>query len=149
MSSLDVRDAVITFLDTNSSEDFIALDGHYENVADLVEASGLTSDDPWVGVQFIGNDEVPITIGSNNTTGKYRESGAIYIHVVDVAKLGVSGTILTRAETLRDLLRGVRIGSIFIESMTPVNFGPGAALQFEDGYMCGTFILGYLNDIDL
>lgn len=150
MSSLSVRTAVISFLETNSpSETFIELDGQYDNIQGVVEEAGLTLDDSWVGVQFIGNDEVPISVGSNNTEGKYRESGAIYIHIVDVAKLGVSGTILTRGEALRDLLRGRRIGSIFIESMTPINFGPGAALQFEDGYMCGTFILGYLNDNDL
>ena len=82
-------------------------------------------------------------------SGKFRETGAVYIHVVDLAKLGVSDTILTRAEALRDLFRGQKIGRMFIESMTPVNFGAGAALRFEDGYMCGTFILGYLYDRDL
>lgn len=149
MSSVAVRTLVKDFLTANTSEKVIDMTGQYDLLQDFIEAAGITQDDPWVGIEFLGNDEVPITIGSNNSSGKFRETGAVYIHVVDVAKLGVSDTILTRAESLRTLFRGQKIGRMFIESVTPTNFGPGAALRFEDGYMCGSFILGYLFDTDL
>jgi hypothetical protein len=149
MSSVDVRTYIKDFLAANSTEKIIDMTGQYDLLQDLIESQGITQDDPWVGLDFIGNEEIPITIGSSNISGKFRETGAVYIHVVDVAKLGVSDTILTRGEALRTLFRGQKIDRLFIESMTPVNFGAGAALRFEDGYMCGSFILGYLYDRDL
>lgn len=150
MSSSYVRTHIKNFLSANApTEKFVDLSALYAELPDALNEMGVTPDDPWVGLEFIGDDEVPITVGSNNTHGKYRETGAIYIHVVDVAKLGVSGSILTRAETLRTLLRGQRIGSMIIESVTPVSFEGGATLQFEGGYMSGSFILSYQSDTDL
>ena len=150
MSSPYVRTQVKDFLAANiPSENVVDLTGEYEDLEDMLANQGVSSPGPWLGLQFIGGDEIPITIGSNNIQGKYRETGAIYIHVVDVASLGVSDSILTRAQTLRELFRGQRLGSMFIESVTPVNFEAGAALRFEDGYMSGTFFMGYQNDVDL
>lgn len=150
MSSSYVRTQFKDFLSTNAtSENVIDLTGHYEEFQDLIESSGITSEDPWLGIEFIGSDEIPITVGSTNVQGKYRETGAVYIHVVDIAKLGVADILLSRAETLRNLFRGQRLGTIFIESVTPVNFAAGAALRFESGYMSGSFIIGYERDLDL
>lgn len=150
MSSLATRTSFKNFITTNApTETLIDLTGHYEEFQDLIEESGIGPEDPWVGIEFVGSDEIPITVGSTNVQGKYRETGAVYIHVVDIAKLGVSDIILTRAEALRDLFRGQRIDSIFIESVTPVNFGAGATLRFESGYMAGSFIIGYEKDLDL
>jgi hypothetical protein len=150
MSSSYVRTQIKNFLTANApTESIVDLSGQYEELQDLLTRLSISMDGPWVGVQFIGNEEVPITVNSTNTSGKYRETGAVYIHVIDIAKLGVSDSILTRAETLRSLFRGQKIGSIFIESVTPTNFESGAALTFEDGFMSGTFILGYLRDLDL
>lgn len=148
MSSAYVRDTIKDFLDDNSLEDIVDLSSQYAELSDVLSEAGVGSRDPWVGIDFIGDDEVPITVGSSNVHGKFREVGAIYIHVVDVAKLGVSDNILTRAETLRSLFRGQKIGRIFIESVTPVNFGLGASLRFEDGWVSGSFILGYQSDTD-
>lgn len=149
MSGAIVRTEIFNFLAANApTESVVDLNGQYDELEDLLADSGIGPNDPWLGVQFVGDAEIPITIGSNNTTGKYRETGVVLLHVVAIAKLGVSDTILTRAETLRTLFRGQKLGTMFIESMTPVQFDQGAALKFEDGYMCGTFILSYLNDID-
>lgn len=148
MSSSYVRTQFKNFLGANSTENLVDLTGEYGELQDVLAASSVGPNDPWVGIEFMGDDEVPITIGSNNTHGKYREHGAVYIHVVDIAKLAVSSSILTRAETLRSLLRGQKIGSVFIESLTPVSFDGGATLQFEGGYMSGSFILSYLCDFD-
>lgn len=149
MSSVAVRTLIKDFLSANTEEKVVDLSGEFDVLEDMLESKSISVDDSWVGIEFIGNEEIPITIGSNNSSGKFRETGAVYIHVVDVAKLGVSDTILTRGEALRDLFRGQKIDRLFVESMTPINFGAGAALRFEDGYMCGTFILGYLYDRDL
>ena len=150
MSSKYVRDEIKSFIDANSAEPLIDLTGEFDNIKDLVIKAGLQRQDPWVGIQFIGSDEIPITVGSTNVQGKYRESGSIYIHVVDVAKLGAADAILNRSEALRDLLRGQRIGNrIVIESVTPTNFGEGATLSFEGGYTSGSFLVGYEYDKDL
>jgi len=145
-----VRTAIKDFLAANAAtETVIDLTALFQELKELIEDNGLTSDDPWLGLEFIGNDEVPITIPATNTSGKYRESGAIYFHVVDIAKLGAGSGLLTRGETLRNLLRGRRIGTVRIESVTPMNFNSGATLQFEGGYMSGSFLVGYENDKDL
>lgn len=115
----------------------------------MIADNGVSPDSPWLGIQFIGDDEVPIGLAAGNDVGKYRESGAIYFHVVDIARLGNGDRLLTRGEALRNLLRGQRIGSILIESVTPMNFDSGATLQFEGGYMSGSFLVSYINDIDL
>lgn len=150
MSSSAVRTAFKTFLSTYApTENVVDLTGRFDELQDMLAEESLGPDDLWLGIEFIGSDEIPITVGATNTSGKYRETGAVYIHIVDIAKSGVDDLILARAETIRGLFRGQRIGSIYIESVTPVNFAAGAALQFEGGYMSGSFIIGYLSDIDL
>lgn len=150
MSSSLVRTGIKNFLTANApSENLVDLSALYAELPDALNELGVTPEETWLGLEFMGEDEVPITVGANNTKGKYRETGMVYIHVVDIAKLGVSSSILSRAETLRALLRGQRIGSIVIESVTPVSFERGATLQFEGGYMSGSFIVGYYADIDL
>lgn len=150
MSSVYVRTETKTFLAANSAETVIDLTGMYDNIQDMVAAAGLTSKDPWVGLQFIGADEFPVTVGSTNVQGKYRETGAIYIHVVAMAKLSASDGILSRGEVLRDLLRGERLGDrIVIKSVTPINFGEGATLSFEGGYISGSFIMEYEYEKDI
>ena len=150
MSSTYVRTQIKNFLTTIApTETFIDLTARFEDIEDLITDAGLDRMDPWIGLQFVGNEEIPITIGADNTKGKYRELGAVFIHIVDVAKLGVGDTILGRAETLRGLLRGRRVGTLFIESVSPPNFEQGATLQFEAGYMSASFIATYTNDVDL
>ena len=147
MSSLAVRTAIKSFITTNNpTENFIDLSGQYATIEELIADNGLTPDDPWLGLEFIGSDEQPITLAATNDEGKYRESGAIYFHVVDVAKLGVSDSILARAEAIRDTFRGQRIGDILIESVSPPNFGNGATLNFEGGYMAASFFVAYRTD---
>lgn len=150
MSSAYVRTQIKTFLTTNApTEDFVDLTAQYAEIQTMLGDLGLSPDDPWVGIQFFGDDEVPITVTSSNTQGKYRETGSVFVHVVDVAKLGVGDSILARAEALRDLLRGQKIGTMFIEAVTPINYEAGATLNFDGGFMTGSFIVTYLRDLDL
>ena len=150
MSSSSVRTAIKTFLATEfTSEKILDLTGHYEVLRDALTDAGIDPDGPWIGLEFIPGDEQPITVGATNQSGKYRETGAIYIHTVDIAKLGVSDSILSRAEAIRDKLRGQRISGVVIDSLTPPNFGAGAALNFEDGFMSCSCIAEYTFDVDL
>jgi len=150
MSSSYVRTQIKNFIVANApTESLVDLTGQYAELEDLLTDNSIPPNDPWLGVQFIGDDEIPITIGSNNVAGKYRETGAVYIHVVDIAKLGVSDTILARAEVLRDSFRGQRIGDILIDSVGTPNFEAGAALHFEDGFMSCSFLMSYQRDLDL
>lgn len=145
-----MRDQIKTFIADNApSESVVDLTSLFEELKELLADFGVQPDSPWLGIQFIGSDEVPIGLAANNTTGKYRENGAIYFHVVDIARLGNGDGLLTRGEALRNLLRGRRIGDILVESVTPMNFDSGATLQFEGGFMSGSFFISYIRDLDL
>ena len=131
------------------SEDVVDMTSDYQEIKELLDDNGIASDSPWLGVEFIGDAEEPITIPATNDQGLYREFGAVYFHFVDVARLGNGDTLLTRGEALRNLLRGRRIGDIVIESVSPMNFQRGATLQFEGGYMSGSFICSYYRDLNI
>ncbi len=150
MSSVYVRTQIAAFVAANASDEkTIDLTALYGEISEVIEAADIDPDSPWLGIQYIGDDEVPVGLAANNETGLYRETGAILFHVVDVARLGVGARLLTRGETLRNLFRGRRIGDIIIESCSPMNFEDGATLQFEGGFMAGTFTVSYQRDLNL
>lgn len=149
MSSVYVRTEIKNFLTLNSTEKFIELDGHYESIEDLLIQEGTDMNSPWVGLTFTGDDEIPISIAAGNNQGLYRETGLVQIHIVDIAKLGVSGSMLARAEVLRNLLRGSRVADVKIESISPPNFDLGTTLEFEAGFMSCTFTAEYEYDKNL
>jgi hypothetical protein len=149
MSSLAVRDLVKDFLDDNSSEDYIDLTGHYEDLRALLNEEGIQPDAPWLGLDFIGNEEEPVSLSATNDQGLYREFGLIQLHVCAAARLGVGSELISRGEVLRNLFRGRRIGNIVVESVTPVNTGPGATLEFDAGYVSGTVSIAYYFDVTL
>lgn len=150
MSSLNVRTKVKNFITTNApTEKLIDLTARFEEIKELIEDEGLVHDSPWLGIEFIAGDEIPITVPATNTQGKYRETGALYFHVVGLAVLGSVDTILARGEALRNLLRGQRIDDIIIESVTPLNFDAGATLRFQGGYISASFLASYESDTDL
>jgi hypothetical protein len=149
MSSVYVRTQIKDFLDDNSNEDVIDLTAQFDEIKELLSENDIQPDAPWLGLSFIGDDEVPVSLAATNDQGLYRETGAIHFHVVSEAKVGVGDALLTRGETLRDLFRGRRIGEIVIDSVTPMNFDSGATLQFEGGYMSGSFFASYRRDKNL
>lgn len=149
MSSVYVRTQIKDFLEAQSGETVIDLTAIADDFKQMLAEAGVQPDAAWLGLQFIGDDEVPIALAATNDQGKYRETGAIYFHVAAIARLGAGDGLLTRGETLRDLFRGRRIGSIIIDSVTPMNFDNGATLDFEGGYMSGSFLAAYRRDLDL
>jgi hypothetical protein len=128
----------------------IDLSGQYSELDNLLSDQGVSLGGIWTGIEFFPGDEIPISIGSNNTQGKYRENGTVYIHVVGIASLGAgSQTILDRAEVLRNALRGQRLGSIFVESVSPPSFNDSDSFGFGQGYVAVSFLVGFQNDLDL
>jgi hypothetical protein len=151
MSSKYVRDQILSFLQTEMpTESVIDLTAEFLELEQTLEEHGVSYGDPWLGVQFLGSEEIAADIAGTNTRGKYREFGAIYLHVVSLASLGVHNTILNRAEALRDKLRGRRIGqTIIIEGVSPANFGEGITLSFSGGYTAAVIQIDYQRDLDL
>jgi hypothetical protein len=151
MSASYVRTQMKLFLDNNlPAETYVDLTAESRELRELLDAYSITRNTPWLGLQFIGNSEEPITIPARNDAGKYREIGAMYIHVVDIAKIGAGNDILTRVEAIRNLFRGRRIGDLIkVESVTPPNFEAGATLQFEGGWTSASVIVSYEYDIDI
>lgn len=150
MSSVYVRTQIKNFITANApTEKQADMSGGYEELEEFLDQYSITMFDPWLGLQFIPGEEVPITLPADNTRGKYREIGAVYIHVTDVASPTARDNILARGEALRDLFRGQRVGEVKIEAMTPLNFELGATLNFEGGFISGSFILSYEYDRDL
>ena len=148
MSSLFVRDEVESFLRSNApSETIIPIDGDFDYINDLVIRYRLTPRSNWVGLQFIGAEEEPISLTANNSQGCYREIGVFYIHVVAPSTLGGARAILQRGEVIRDLIRGQRIADkILIERVAPVNLNAGATLTFQGGYSSGLIVVEYEYD---
>lgn len=150
MSSKFVRDEIKSFLTANApTENLIDLTAQYLELDEVISDAGLTRNDPWLGIQFVDSFEEPQSVTSNNTTGKYRETGSFFLHFVERASSTVVDDILTRSETLRSLLRGRRINGIIIEGVTPANFETGATLQMDGGYQAASIIISYERDLDL
>jgi len=150
MSSSYVRSQITTFIGTNlASENLIDLTGEYKDIDDVIADASLTYKDPWLGMQFVGSEDVPINVGANNSAGCYREVGVVLLHVVSQAKGSASTDIIARAETIRDAFRGQRINDIVVEEVTPPNFERGATLDFESGYIAATVMISYQRDLNL
>lgn len=147
MSSKNVRDEIRTFLSQNSAETVVDLTAQFDDLRSLLAESSVQPDAPWLGLEFVGDAEEPVSLSADNEKGLYREYGLIQLHVCAVAKIGVGATLETRGEVLRDLFRGRRIGAIVVESVSPINTGPGATLEFEAGYVSGTISVGYKYDM--
>lgn len=150
MSSSAVRTIFKDTLDTGLPSEKVAdFSGGYEDIADFLAEFSIDRDEPWIGLQFIPGDEAAITINADNNQGRYRETGAVYIHVVDVAKVGARDSILTRAEAVQALFRGRRIGSLVVQAVTPPNFEFGATIEFEAGYISASVIVEFDYDREL
>lgn len=150
MSSSYTRTQIMNFLATNfPSEKVVDLSAESEEISDLLEDRGVSLREPWIGVQFLGNGESPVSISSNNLKGKFRELGAVILHIVEPSKLGVINAILPRAEALMDSFRGQRIGDVVVEDLVPLNTSAGAVLTFQRGYTSGNIVVNYYRDRDL
>lgn len=150
MSSLYVRDQIENYLKSTFPEETILdLSGEFETLQNFLARNNVKGNGTWVGLQFVGNDEEPITIAADGVQGKYREVGACYIHVVSRSKIGVVKEILPRTEAIKNALRSRRIGEVLILSVTPANFDQGATIDFEGGWTSGTIIVAYQNDVNL
>lgn len=152
MSSIFVRDKVKKFItEAMPTETLVDLTADFQELEDLLDEAGVAEGGgPWIGIQFIGSEELPIDVGATNTKGTYRESGVIFIHVVNIARIGGHNGILARTETLRNKLRGIRIADkIIIESVSPATFGSGATLSFEGGYTSALVQVDYHTDVVL
>lgn len=149
MSSVYVRTQIKQFLDDNSAEEVVDLTAQYQEIKELITDVGLQPDTPWLGLEFIGDEMVPISLAATNDTGLYRETGALHFHVVEPARLGIGDVIASRAEALQNLFMGQRIGDIVVVDVTPVNTASGSTLQFEGGYVGGSFYVHFYRDLNL
>jgi len=149
VSSAYVRTQITDFLAANSSETVIDLTSQFSEIKELLADNGVQPDGPWLGIEFQGDEEIPIALAATNDQGKYRETGIVYFHIVATASLTAGNAMLNRGETLRNFFRGQRIGDILIDSVSPMNFIGGATLEFEGGYVSGSFVVGYRRDLDL
>lgn len=143
MSSLAVRNLTRDFLAENSDESVVDLTGEFQELRELLAESEVQPDTPWLGLDFSGDGEEPVSLTADNTKGLYRETGLIHLHVCAVAKIGVGANLESRSEALRNLFRGRRIGGIVVETVSPMNTGRGSTLEFEAGYVSGTVNVAY------
>ncbi len=152
MSSTVVRQGFIDFLTDvlDGDEKLVDLTSTFDELQDLLEANDIGVNEKWTAIQFVGSEEVPVDVRGANNRGKYRETGVVYIHIVDVSSLNVHTKILERAEIIRNAFRGQRIADkILIETVTPPNFGGGITLSFTGGYTACIIQIDYQFDLDL
>ena len=144
MSSKYVRDQVKSFLGTESSETVIDFSAEYRTVDKLLKDLSIADSASWLGIEFLPSDEAPLAMLSNNDGGCYRERGVVLMHVVAPISLTHRDDILTRAETLLQIFRGVTInGDIYVETLTHANFATSATLSFERGYESAAITLNF------
>jgi len=150
MSSTYIRSQFKTFLSTDlATENVIDMTGQYHKLNKVIGDVGLTRQDPWLGLQFIGSNEEYVSVSLGPNKGCYREHGSVFFHVVDRVSNTVVDDILLRTEVLRDLFRGRRINDIVVESVTPPNFESGATLQLDAGYQSASIIVNFYRDLNL
>jgi hypothetical protein len=148
MSSQYVVTQTMNFIASEiPSENAFDLTGEYDYFQNFFEDNGITGD--WLGVQFIGQEEIPIDIGATNSKGKYRELGLILLHICAKSQIGLAGVIRPRAETIKNAFRGQRIGDMIIESVSPPNFEAGATLDIEGNYSSAVMQVRYRRDNNL
>lgn len=146
MSSKYVRDQVTAFIGAQlSSETFIDLTAEFQEMNKLIDSSGVTYEEDWLGCQFIGGEEEMIAVGAKD----YRETGSVFLHVVAPAVSGARAGMIDRAEAIRDAFRGKRINDLVIESVTPPNFEASSTLQFEGGWTACSVIVNYYRDLHI
>lgn len=146
MSSLAVRTLTTQFLADNSEESVVDLTGEFTELREMLAENNIQPDTSWLGLEFVGDGEEPVSLTADNTKGLYRETGLIQLHVCAVAMIGVGANLITRAEALRNLFRGRRIEGIVVETVSPMNTGQGSTLEFEAGYVSGTVSIAYHYD---
>lgn len=150
MSSVYVRDQIEQFINDNlGSENLVDVTAEFDDLQELLGDYGLDYQSKWLGIQYIGSDELPISLVANNSSGKYRETGAIFLHIVEPARNAAKDDILTRSEVIRNTFRGQRINDIVVEGVTPINFESAATLQFEDGFTSASVVVNYYYDRSL
>ena len=150
MSSTYVRNQFDTWIRANSAEaNIIDLTAMYSELEIMLADKLIGRNDPWLALQYIGSNEEAVALSANNATGKYRENGSVFVHIVARVSTTVYDDILVRTEAFRNLLRGQRINDILVESVTPPNFESGATLQFEGGYQSASVIVNYQRDLSL
>lgn len=150
MSSKYVRDTFTAFLVAAApTEKILDISAEAENIQDFLSANGVKHTDPWVGILFMSNEEVPIGLTADGTKGRYRETGVVEIHIVAKTKVGVGAQIISRADTIVNSLRGRRIGDMIIEGVVPPNFGTGGTIDFEAGMTSAIIMVSYERDLNL
>lgn len=150
MSSKYVRDEILSFVTTNfPAENEIDITAEYREMDDFLDFYGLTWDSNWLGLQFVGETETPITIPATNNSGKYREIGVIFLHIVEPTSALAYDNALNRSEAIRNAFRGQRINDIVIEEVSPPSFDTSATLQFQKGFTACAVTVNYYRDLDL
>lgn len=150
MSSSAVRTRIINFLTSESAETHIIdLTGEIEDIDDLLARQSVPRQDGWLGVTFVGDIIEPRSLSATNTSGCYREFGAVLLHVVERGRIGVRDVILPRATALDILFRGRNISDLRVQNITPPNFESGATLDFEGGFVSATINIAYEYDFNL
>ena len=150
MSSKYVRDQIEQFITDNlTNETLVDVTAEFDDLEKFLATQGVTYEDDWLGIQYIGSDELPVSVFANNSNGKYRETGALFLHVVEPARNAAKDDILDRSEIIRDAFRGQRIGDVVVEGVTPINFESAATLQFEGGFTSASVVVNYYYDRSL
>lgn len=148
MSSKYVRDTIKAYIATVApSYKVVDMTGEYREVKELLADKVIASGEVWIGIDFLKGQVIPITIGTNNTHGKYRETAGFNVQVNGIAKPGGADDAITLAQSIIDSIQVTRPGGIWIDSHeTPADNGSG--FNFEQGFITIDFTMRYIYDLD-
>ena len=150
MSSASVRLSVKNvFASEIPGEKLVDMSAQYETISDLLQRLSIDLDEEWVGLLFIGDREETVSLAADNTRGCYREYGMVQVNVIAPAAIGVADDMVARADAIRNVFRGRRLGNMIVEEVTPPNTERGAILEMEANFMSASFEIMYYLDINL
>lgn len=150
MSSKYVRDQVKSFITSKfPTEKILDLSAEYLEFSDLMVQEGVGPDDTFIAIQFIGDRNTPMSIASTNTSGVFREVGAIFIHIVEPVQKGVIDNIVSRGDAYIEAFTSQRIGQVVMTDVNPLNTAQGSTLEFQGGYTSGSIYMSYYRDRNL
>ena len=118
-------------------------------VTDLKKSFNIQNNVPWIGIEFFGNDELPASLSSLNTSGKFRESGNIIFYFNYPRTLNnYADLMVLKAEEVRDFFRQRRFGGAFVDSITPLQT-TGEIPTFHAGYATGAVEIEYRREFTI
>lgn len=134
MSSKFVRNTVETYFQNNWTETPF----HVIDDIDTVESIPTNDSEPWVGIEYVAATEQVNCLPGN----MWDERGTIFFHIA-IPNGYPSSVAIDLGDTLQKSLRGIRVGTLVIESVSPPISQSPPAIEWASPWQGFALICSY------